>query len=92
MGKPISIPIDGTLDLHTFSTKDIYSLMDEYISECLSKNIHQIRIIHGKGKGIKRAVVHKLLESDPRVESFFLDSGFSGWGATIAFLKGENEN
>ena len=49
---PVSLPINGTLDLHTFHPRDIASLLNDYIEECIKLNINSLRIIHGKGKGI----------------------------------------
>ena len=69
-----------------FSPKDAASVVDEYIGGCLEKGIYEVRIIHGKGKGVLRRTVHTLLDRHPLVESYRLDSGPSGWGATIARL------
>jgi dsDNA-specific endonuclease/ATPase MutS2 len=80
---PVELPIDGVLDLHTFSPKDVRDLVPEYIGECLSRGITEIRIIHGKGTGTLKAVVHGLLKKDPRVASFKdAGTGGGGWGAT----------
>jgi DNA-nicking Smr family endonuclease len=84
---PIQIPINGILDLHMFSPKDAASVVKEYIRSCLEKKIYEIRIIHGKGKGILRETVHSLLERHPDVISYKLDSGPSSWGATLVFLR-----
>ena len=83
----IHIPVDGILDLHTFSPKDASSVVGEYIQACLDKGIYEVRIIHGKGKGVLRRIVHSLLEKHPEVLSYKIDSGPSSWGATIAQLK-----
>jgi len=83
----VEIPIDGILDLHTFSPKDVPSVVDEYLRECRKLGIRDVRIIHGKGKGVLRCIVHSRLEKNPIVESFYLDGGPSGWGATIAVIK-----
>jgi len=83
----IRIPIDGILDLHMFAPKDVASVVNEYLRVCLEKEIHEIRIIHGKGKGVLRRTVHALLEKHPKVLTYKLDSGPSSWGATIVFLK-----
>ena len=79
-------PIDGILDLHSFKPKEINSLIPEYITECINRNIVEIRIIHGKGKGILRRGVHAILERDPRVISFEMAKDRSSWGATIVHL------
>ena len=83
----IHIPIDGTLDLHTFNPREVQDLLEEYISACLEKGIYEVRIIHGKGKGILRDKVHSILKRHPLVMDFSLDPGASGWGVTIVLLK-----
>ncbi len=81
-------PIDGTLDLHHFAPKDTKEVVEEYIRVCLEKGITKIRIVHGKGIGVKRTIVHKILENHPRVKSFTHEGGSGGgWGATIVDLK-----
>lgn len=85
--KPVHIPIDGVLDLHTFRPCDLGTLIDEYIDACLDHEISHIKIIHGKGTGALRRSVHHLLERNEHVESFTLSGGRSSWGATTAVLK-----
>jgi dsDNA-specific endonuclease/ATPase MutS2 len=81
------LPIDGVLDLHAFSPKEINELVPEYIGECLRQGITEIRIIHGKGTGTLKAIVHGILKRDPRVGSFRdADIGAGGWGATVVTL------
>ena len=84
----IELPIDGVLDLHTFSPKDVKGLLQDYLSACREKGIFEIRVIHGKGTGTLRKTVHSLLEKMPEVVSFRTapeDAG--GWGATLVQLK-----
>ena len=83
----VHIPIDGVLDLHMFLPKEAASVVDEYILACMEKGIYEIRIIHGKGKGVLRRTVHSLLERHPHVLHFSLDTGPSGWGTTLVKLK-----
>jgi DNA-nicking Smr family endonuclease len=85
----VHIPIDGILDLHMFSPKEAASVVDEYILACIEKGIYEIRIIHGKGKGVLRRTVHSLLERHAHVLGFNLDTGPSGWGTTLVSLKRE---
>jgi dsDNA-specific endonuclease/ATPase MutS2 len=86
--EPVELPIDGTLDLHLFRPADVKHLIPDYIDECLARNIYKIRIIHGKGTGTLRRLVHSILEKHPRVEHYKLcsESG-GGWGATEADLS-----
>lgn len=79
----IELPIDGVLDLHTFSPKDVKDLVITYIDECLKKGITDIEIIHGKGKGVLREIVHSILGCHPNVISY---SYGKTWGSTLAKL------
>jgi DNA-nicking Smr family endonuclease len=86
--EPIQLPIDGVLDLHTFNPRDIKDLIPEYLEACRHRGIYQVRIIHGKGRGVLRQTVHALLAKHPQVRSFTLDHPqYGGWGATIVYLK-----
>ena len=88
----IELPIDGVLDLHTFSPRDVKELLQDYFSACREKGLFEIRVIHGKGTGALRKTVHSLLEKMPEVVSFRTaaeDAG--GWGATLVQLKHERQ-
>ena len=88
MDEPIEYPIDGTLDLHQFAPDETREAVEEYISECLKRGILQLRIVHGKGKGVQRRIVQSLLENHPRVSNFRHEGGSGGsWGATVVDLK-----
>ncbi len=86
---PIELPIDGVLDLHLFSPKEIKELILDYIEACLEKEIYSIRIIHGKGKGVLRRLVHSILENHEEVDLYRLADDKSSWGATLVELKRE---
>lgn len=83
----IHIPIDGVLDLHMFSPKEAASVVEEYLNVCHEKGILDVRIIHGKGRGILRNMVHSLLQRHPLVQGFRLAPDSSGWGATLVRMK-----
>ncbi len=88
MSDTIEFPIDGTLDLHTFSPKDVKDLVPEYLAACRERGILRVRIIHGKGAGTLRELVHAVLAKLPEVESYrTADETAGGWGATIVILK-----
>lgn len=85
---PIEIAIDGVLDLHTFSPKDLRTLIPDYLEECHKRGIFAVRIIHGKGTGALAKSVHALLGRSPFVEKWRIaDAGAGGWGATLVDLK-----
>ncbi len=83
---PHPLPIDGILDLHTFSPKDLKDLVPDYIAECRAREILQIRIIHGKGIGALRRTVHSILDRLPEVIAYRTPTDASSWGATIVEL------
>ena len=86
--EPVEIPINGVLDLHTFSPKEIKDLIPEYLEACRAKDLLDVRIIHGKGIGVLRETVQAILRKLPYVEKFQLaDESGGGWGATIVRLK-----
>jgi DNA-nicking Smr family endonuclease len=88
----IRIPIEDWIDLHTFLPAEIPSLLEEYLLECHKKGWREVRIIHGKGKGVQRNIVHSFLSKSPLVQSFRpapLEAG--SWGATLVVLKEANE-
>jgi hypothetical protein len=82
------IAIDGELDLHNFSPKEVAPLVREYLEVCHARGIRDLRIVHGKGKGVLRRTVHSLLDGHPLVESHRLGGhGEGSWGATIVRLR-----
>lgn len=86
--EPVVVPIDGILDLHTFNPRELPELLIDYLSACREKGIFNVRVIHGKGKGIQRARVHSLLAKNPMVKEFATAPGDAGgWGATLVTLK-----
>ncbi len=80
----VEIPIDGTLDLHTFDPREVKDLVPSYLDECLERGITEVCIIHGKGKGVLRRIVRAALDRHPGVVSYRY--GHS-WGSTIVTLK-----
>jgi dsDNA-specific endonuclease/ATPase MutS2 len=86
--EPVEIPIDGILDLHTFRPDETAELVEDYLIACIEEGISQVRIIHGKGKGVQRRIVHSLLKKLDFVSSFRgADETAGGWGATIVDLE-----
>jgi len=86
--EPVLIPVDGVLDLHTFRPNETADVVEEYLLVCLEKKISQVRVIHGKGKGVQREIVHSLLSRLDFVSSFKgAEETSGGWGATIVTLK-----
>ena len=85
---PIILPIEDHLDLHPFQPREIASVVEEYLEECRQAGFREVRLIHGKGRGVQRNIVRALLQKNPHIESFHdapLEAG--SWGATVVILK-----
>lgn len=80
------IPIDGTLDLHAFTPREVTSVVEEYVNAAHEAGLREIRLIHGRGKGVQRGIVQQALERHPLVEAFW-DAADAHLGATIARLR-----
>ena len=85
---PVELPIDGTLDLHAFSPRDAASVVEEYLYQCRERGLVEVRIIHGRGKGVQRAMVRRLLRTIPGVlDVENAPPGAGGFGATLVRLQ-----
>jgi DNA-nicking Smr family endonuclease len=85
---PVALPIDGTLDLHTFLPREVKTLVPDYLAACRERGILRVRIVHGKGTGALRRTVQALLATLPEVASYRTASeDAGGWGATIVDLR-----
>ena len=86
--EPFEVEITDSLDLHAFHPRDVTAVVTEYLKEARKKGFRIVRIIHGKGVGVQREAVRKVLSETDFVSSFKNAAEFSGsWGATIATLK-----
>ena len=87
----VDLEITDTLDLHAFSPKDVKAVTIAYLEEARKKGFRYVRIVHGKGIGVQRETVRKVLSETDFVKGFKSCDEFSGgWGATVAELKTEN--
>ncbi len=85
--KPIKLPIEDVLDLHTFQPKEIPDLLEDYLTECIRAGIFSVRIIHGKGEGVQKKRVRELLKRNAMVISLReAPAEAGGWGATLVEL------
>ncbi len=88
---PAELPIDGTLDLHMFAPREVKQLVPEYLDACLERGILDIRIVHGKGIGTLRSIVHGILERHPAVVWYGHQADAGAWGATVVRLRPPQE-
>ncbi len=85
---PVILPIEDSIDLHTFAPRDIPDVVESYLEAAHEEGLEEVRIIHGRGKGVQKERVRQVLEKSELIESFeeaTPDRG--GWGATVVTLK-----
>ena len=88
MQEPFQIPIHDVFDLHTVPPRDVEGVVEEYLLEAHKLNLKALRIIHGRGIGVQREIVRRVLARTPFVIAYSdapLEAG--GWGATVVTLK-----
>jgi len=82
----VEIPIEDAIDLHAFAPADVVSVVDEYLHAAREAGLREVRLIHGRGKGVQRAAVQRLLGGHALVERYW-DAPESHLGATLVVLK-----
>ena len=87
-GEFVELEITDSIDLHAFAPCDVKAVTEAYLAEAHKKGFKLVRIIHGKGIGVQRETVRKVLEKTPFVKSFKMANELSGsWGATLVEFK-----
>jgi dsDNA-specific endonuclease/ATPase MutS2 len=82
--EPVELEITDSIDLHAFAPRDVKAVTEAYLEVAFRKGFRLVRIVHGKGIGVQRETVRKVLEKTGFVKSFKTADEFSGsWGATI---------
>jgi len=83
---PHVVPIEEAIDLHAFQPRDVVSVVEEYVRAAARAGLREVRLIHGRGRGVQSGMVQAALERHPRVEAF-RDAPDSHLGAPIVRLK-----
>jgi DNA-nicking Smr family endonuclease len=85
--EPVEVPLEDSLDLHSFAPADVPSVVEEYVLAARAAGLAEVRLIHGRGRGVQKARVHSLLRRIPGVVAAFeAPSDRGGWGATVVRL------
>jgi DNA-nicking Smr family endonuclease len=79
------VPIEPEIDLHAFAPRDIPSVVEEYITAAVAAGLREVRLVHGRGRGVQRGIVQSVLDRHPLVSEFWDDTA-AHLGATIARL------
>jgi len=82
------VPIEQEIDLHAFAPRDIPSVVEEYIDAASRAGFREVRVIHGRGRGVQRGIVQATLDRLPQVEGF-RDDMSSHLGATLVWLRAD---
>ncbi len=83
----VEIPIEDSLDLHPFRPGETAAVVDSYLEEAVRRGFPRVRLVHGRGTGVQRAIVRSVLARSPHVVSFAdAPPEAGGWGATVAVL------
>lgn len=86
--RPFVLPVEDSIDLHPFPPRDVPDVVDAYLESAVHKGFREVRLIHGRGIGVQRDRVQKLLARHPLVSGFHdAPPERGGWGATVAYLK-----
>lgn len=86
--EPFELEITDSIDLHAFAPRDVKAVVEAYLTEAKNKNFKIVRIIHGKGIGVQRDAVRRVLAETEFVKSFKNAPEFSGnSGATVVEFK-----
>ncbi|ANM31517.1 DNA mismatch repair protein MutS [Acidobacteria bacterium Mor1] len=84
----IEMPIEDFIDLHPFRPKETKDVVESYLEAAVEKGYREVRVIHGRGIGVQREIVRKLLAGHPAVADFRDAPGErGGWGATVVRLR-----
>jgi len=81
--EPVAVPIEEELDLHPFRADEVRDVAREYLEEARRRGFREVRLIHGRGRGVQRANVQAMLAALDFVESFY---DAASLGATVVIL------
>ena len=86
--EPVTIPITDVFDLHAIQPREVKLVVEEYLNEAKRLGFRSVRIIHGKGIGVQREIVRKILERTSFVSDWTdAPPEAGGLGATIVRLR-----
>lgn len=81
----VRIPIEDAIDLHAFAPRDVWPVVEDYLAAARDAGFTEVRLIHGRGKGVQRGIVQQALDRHELVAEFW-DAPDTLLGATVARL------
>jgi len=86
--EPVVVPIEDAIDLHAFAPREIPAVVESYLEAAHAAGFREVRLIHGRGRGVQRTRVQHVLAAHPLVERFHdAPPERGGFGATLAWLR-----
>lgn len=85
-------PDEGTtigreVDLRGMSAEEAVEQLGRFLDRAALRQLHQVRIVHGKGTGTLKREVERILSGHPLVDRFRVgEPGEGGWGVTVVDL------
>lgn len=83
-GDLFEVPIEDSIDLHAFLPKDVRDVAREYLVAAHERGFSEVRLIHGRGRGVQRALVQQMLTTLDFVHGWRDDAHL---GATIVAFR-----
>ena len=85
---PVAVPIEDSIDLHAFAPRDVPSVVESYLEAAREAGLREVRIIHGRGKGVQKERVRQVLGRSSLVAGFEeATPERGGFGATVVRLR-----
>jgi len=89
----VAVPLTDVLDLHSFRPEETQQVVAAYLAEARRAGLDEVRIVHGRGRGVQRALVRRVLGGMPEVAAFAdAPPARGGWGATLVRLRRAEES
>ena len=83
----VAVPLEDALDLHPFRPDEIAEVVRAYLAQARAAGLGEVRLIHGRGRGVQREIVRRVLQTLPGVAGFAdAPPERGGWGATVVRL------
>jgi DNA mismatch repair protein MutS2 len=85
---PVAPRVENEIHFRGMRAEAVMRELEEYLDNAAQASLPWVRIVHGKGTGTLRGIVHDILKSHPTVSRYHLaEVQEGGDGVTIAYFK-----
>ncbi len=86
--KKNKMDVPSEIHIRQMRAEDAEIAVMKFLDDASLAGMHRVRIIHGKGQGILRKIVHNVLKARDDVKEFrFADTNEGGDGATVVYFS-----